>query len=49
MPREDFDLQLNQLQLEVKTLAQIVAKSIDRAVDALKRRDLAASQEVIND
>jgi phosphate transport system protein len=33
----------------VKTLAQIVGKSISRAVDALKRRDLAASQEVIND
>ena len=49
MPREDFDLQLNQLELEVKTLAQIVAKSIDRAVDALKRRDLVASQEVVND
>lgn len=49
MPREDFDLQLNQLQLEVQTLAQIVGKSISRAVDALKRRDLAASQEVVND
>ena len=49
IPREDFDLQLNQLQLEVKTLAQIVSKAIDRAVDALKRRDLAASQEVVND
>ena len=49
MPREDFDLQLNQLQLEVKTLAQIVSKAIDRAVDALKRRDLAASQEAVND
>ena len=49
MPREDFDLQLNQLQQEVETLAQIVGKSINRAVDALKRRDLVASQEVIND
>ena len=49
MPREDFDLQLNQLQLEVETLAQIVGKSINRAVDALKRRDLVASQEVVND
>ena len=49
MPREDFDLQLNQLQLEVQTLAQIVGKSINRAVDALKRRDLVASQEVVND
>ena len=49
MPREDFDLKLNQLQQEVETLGQIVAKSINRAVDALKRRDLVASQEVIND
>ncbi|MDA1127079.1 MAG: phosphate signaling complex protein PhoU [Chloroflexi bacterium] len=49
MPREDFDLRLNQLQLEVQTLAQIVGKSINRAVDALKRRDLVASQEVVND
>ena len=49
MPREDFDLKLNQLQSEVETLAQIVGKSINRAVDALKRRDLVASQEVIND
>ena len=49
MPREDFDLQLNQLQLEVETLAQIVGKSINRAVDALKRRDLEASQQVVND
>ena len=49
MPREDFDLKLNQLQSEVETLAQIVGKSINRAVDALKRRDLIASQEVIYD
>ena len=49
MPREDFDLKLNQLQREVETLAQIVGKSINRAVDALKRRDLVASQEVVND
>ncbi|GIT42199.1 MAG: hypothetical protein Ct9H300mP11_01350 [Chloroflexota bacterium] len=45
MPREDFDLKLNQLQGEVETLAQIVGKSIDRAVDALKRRDLVASRK----
>ena len=49
MPREDFDLQLNQLQQEVETLAQIVGKSINRAVDALKRRDIVASQEVVDD
>ena len=49
MPREDFDLKLNQLQGEVETLAQIVGKSIDRAVDALRRRDLVASQGVVDD
>ena len=49
MPREDFDLQLNQLQQEVETLAQIVGKSINRPVDALKRRDIVASQEVVDD
>ena len=49
IPREEFDLQLNQLQQEVETLAQIVGKSINRAVDALKRRDIVASQEVVDD
>jgi phosphate transport system protein len=49
MPREDFDQQLNVLQQEVESLAGFVGKSIHRAVDALKRRDLVSSQEVIND
>jgi phosphate transport system protein len=49
MPREDFDQQLNVLQQEVESLAGFVGKSIHRAVDALKRRDLVSSQEVVDD
>ncbi|PKB80203.1 MAG: phosphate transport system regulatory protein PhoU [SAR202 cluster bacterium Io17-Chloro-G9] len=49
MPREDFDQQLSVLQQEVGSLAAFVGKSINRAVDALKRRDLQSSQEVVND
>ena len=49
MPREDFDQQLNVLQQEVESLGGFVGKSIHRAVDALKRRDLVSSQEVVDD
>ncbi len=49
MPREDFDQQLNQLQQEVEVLAGFVEKSIHRAVDALKRRDLESSRQIIQD
>ena len=49
MPREDFDQQLNVLQQEVESLGGFVGKSIHRAVDALKRRDLVSSQEVLAD
>lgn len=49
MVRADFDQQLSALQREVEVLAGIVEKSINRAVDALKRRDLEESQRVIQD
>ena len=49
MPREDFDQQLNLLQREVEVLAGFVEKSIHRAVDALKRRDLESSHQIILD
>lgn len=49
MPREDFDQQLSILQQEVESLGAFVGKSIHRAVDALKRRDLISSHEVIKD
>ena len=49
MLRVDFDQQLNLLQQEVEVLAAIVDKSINRAVDSLKRRDLEESRQVIQD
>ena len=49
MLRVDFDQQLNMLQQEVEVLAGIVEKSIHRAVDSLKRRDLEESRQVIQD
>lgn len=47
MPRVDFDHQLGLLQRDVEVLAGNVAKAINRAVDALKRRDLDASRQVV--
>ena len=47
MLRLDLDRQLAQLQQEVVTLAEIVEKATLRAVEALKRRDLEESQQVI--
>ena len=49
MLRLDLDRQLNQLQQEVVSLAEIVDKSTARAVDALKRRDLIESQQVVQE
>src|ERR671914_853388 len=47
--RIDLERQLGQLQQEVVSLAEIVDKAIMRAVDALKRRDLEESQQVIHE
>lgn len=47
MPRQDLDQQLNVLEGEVAVLAGIVEKAILRSVDALKRRDLEESRQVI--
>ena len=47
MPRQDLDQRLNMIQGEVEVLAGIVEKAILRSVDALKRRDLEASRQVI--
>ena len=49
MPMEDFDQQLNLLEQEVGVLAGFVEKSIHRAVEALKRRDLEDSRQVVQD
>ncbi len=48
MLRVDLDRQLAGLQEEVALLANVVDKSIYRAVEALKNRDLAESQSVID-
>ena len=47
MPREDLDQQLNILQQEVSVLAAVVGKAILRSVDALKRRDLEDSRQIV--
>ena len=49
MPREDFDLRLIRLEQEVEGLAGSVSKAINRAVDALKNRDLESSRRVIQE
>jgi phosphate transport system protein len=49
MLRMDLDRQLNQLQQEVVSLAEIVGKATLRAVDALKRRDLVESQHIVQE
>lgn len=46
--REEFDLKLAGLQGEVEALAEFVSDSINLSVDALKNRDLAASQQVVD-
>ena len=49
MPRADLDHQLTLLHQEVAILAGTVDKAIMRAVDALKRRDLAESRQLIQE
>ena len=49
MLRLDLDRQLGQLQQEVVSLAEIVDKATIRAVDALKRRDLVESKQVVQE
>ena len=49
MPRVDFDRDLRALQDDLLELGSMVEKSIDRALDALKNRDLEASQQVVKD
>ena len=49
MSRVDLDQQLAMLEQEVGALAGTVETAINRAVDALKRRDLEASQVVVQE
>jgi phosphate transport system protein len=49
MLRTNLDHHLKSLQQEVLYLGGMVEKAISRAVDALKRRDLEASQQVVRE
>ena len=49
MVREGFDRDLTQLQDELLILGGMVEKTIARAMDALRRRDLDASRQVIEE
>ncbi len=48
MIRADLDRQITHLQVEITLLADVVDKAIYRSVEALKDRDLAESQSVID-
>ena len=48
MLRVDLDRQITHLQEEITLLANVVDKAIYRSVEALKNRDLAESQSVID-
>ncbi|MEX2598298.1 MAG: phosphate signaling complex protein PhoU [Dehalococcoidia bacterium] len=48
-PRVSFDRSLDALQQEILMLGSMVEKAIAKSVDALKRRDLSASQEVVRE
>lgn len=48
-PRAHFDLQLRQLQDDLLRLSSVVDKAIDRSVEALKQRDRAAAERIIQD
>ena len=49
MVRADFDRDLRMLQDELLLLGSMVEKAIAKALDALKRRDIEASEQVIKE
>lgn len=49
MPKADFDRHLRQLQDDLLVLGSMVEKAIAKALDALKRRDLEASRQVVKE
>ncbi len=48
MPRESFDRQLRAIQLDILSLGSMAAKAVERAVEALRARNAAQAQEVID-
>jgi len=49
MPRADFEMNLTLVQEEIIRLSSMVEKAIHKSVDALKKRDVEASQQVIDE
>ena len=49
MTREAFDKKLRELQDDVLIMGSMVEKAIQRSVDALRTRDVALSNSVVND
>ncbi len=48
MPRESFDRQLRAIQLDILSLGSMAAKAVERAVEALRARNAAQAQGVID-
>ena len=49
MPRADFEMNLTLVQEEIIQLSSMVEKAIYKSVDALKKRDVKASKQVIEE
>ena len=49
MPRADFDNDLKLLEEDLLRMGDMVEEAIDRALDALSKRDLDASAQVVRD
>ena len=49
MPREDFERNLKGLEDDVVQLSNRVGKAIFKSIEALKERDITASQKVVDD
>lgn len=49
MPRNLFQLELQQVQEDMLVMASMVSNAMERSVNSLKQRDLKLAQDVIND
>ena len=49
MPREDFERNLKDVENDVVQLSSMVEKAIFKSIEALKERDINASQKVVDD
>ena len=49
MPREDFEKNLKGVEDDVVQLSSMVEKAIFKSIEALKERDISASQKVVDD